>query len=285
MRPSKNLHLLTQLRHELGYRQTEVAERIGVKPDTIHRIETGRRKLTRRLAEKISDAFDVDPDCLIENDLARGLRTREGRPWTKKTRFEIQDRFKRWGNLEPYARAAQRGIAASLLYEYLEISHLIRSLPQPEYGLVDWAGLFHLAKSALIYSQPAARNSYKTPHPLPSLDTILDDIQAIQSDLRLIKRIEKRAPKKQLPREDESYWRKLSLARHFGWNERGLVAAQLDEELGEQSAKMPFRQFAKLVNHHCEEEGIPVPEFLDPYEAIVAWENYFRSRIRRTPKR
>ncbi len=285
MRPSKNLHLLARLRHELGSlaSQDYVAQRINVHPKTIQRIETGRRKLTRLMAERLGDAFDVDPLCLMENNLETGLRNREGRRWTAKNRREIQNRLRRWGDLEPYARQAQRGVSAALLYQYLKISHIIRKLPEPEDRLIDWVRLFDLAISALIYSQPKTRQwSRNDFRPKGTLETVFDDLQAIWSDQRLIKRIEKRQTKQQ-KEDNDTLELKRTYAEMLGWNERGLIAAQLIEETKEDE-EMTNLEFIDLVQERCLKEGVSWPERFDPFEAIVAWQEDFKKHVRRVKK-
>lgn len=283
-RPSKNVHLLATLRQELNLHQVELAERVGVSDRTIRKVELGAQKLSYRLAEAIGDTFDLDPQSLIRNDLSKGLITWDGRPWDRKKRREIQARLRRWGDLEPYARQAQRGITAALLYQYLEISDLIRHMPDPEIRLIEWVLLFQLAKNALIFSQPPVFGPYKEPSS-GSLDTVLDDIQAVRSDLRLIQRVEKRQAK-QLPEVQEKYRLKFSMARHFGWNDRALVAAKVVEELGgEKTGKMPFVDFVQLVHDRCKAEGVPVPEYFDAFDAVVAWQGWYKSRIRKAVKK
>jgi plasmid maintenance system antidote protein VapI len=150
--------LLAVLRDKLGdLQQDDIARRLGIHPRTVQNIELGKRKLTRAMAERIGDTFDVDPECLIANDLAKGLKTRDGRAWTAKVRLEIRDRLLRWGELEPYARQGQRRISASLLRQYLQISHLIGILPDSEQRFKEWTALFELAYGALLWSQPIRR--------------------------------------------------------------------------------------------------------------------------------
>jgi plasmid maintenance system antidote protein VapI len=286
MRPSKNEHLLAILRKELGEHVTQayLAEKIRVHPTTIRRIELGKRKLTRTLAERIGDAFDVDPQCLMENDLEKGLRTRDGRRWTSKTRLEIQNRLRRWGDLEPYARRAQRGLQSVLLHQYLDISHLIRQLPNPDVQLFRWALLYMLAKGALIHAEPATEKlsgkDYSCHDPL---ETVLDDVQAVLSEIRVIRRVEKRQAKQ--PDQSERTQYKKMLADFFGWDDRGLIAWDLFNELGQPAFdKMSFYgDFVDLVNKRCKKQGIPIPKPFDPFEAM---QNYLDlARPKRSAKK
>lgn len=284
-RPSKNIHLLAILRQKLNLQQSELAAKVGVSARTIRKAELGTQKLSYRLAESIGDAFDLDPQSLIRNDLSKGLHTRDGRRWTTKTRLEIQNRLKRWGDLEPYARQSQRGISAALLYQYLQIAALIRDLPEPEYRLMEWGQLFNVAQSALFYSQPAAweNRGEGFSSPLGTLDTILDDIQAIRSDLRLVKRIEKRQAKS-LEKSNGQYKLQLSFASYFGWNDRGLIAAKMVNELGsEKVKKMSFAQFRDLVHERCRKHGVPVPEKFDAFKALAAYSDWYRTAMKATP--
>jgi hypothetical protein len=128
---------------------------------------------------------------------------------------------------------------AALFYEYLDISHLIRSLPNPQWQLIRWIMLFDLARSALIYNEPAVRKGgWKGPdlrRHNGTLETVLDDVQAILADMRVIKRIEKRRSKEQ--KEDGKRSLKRSYADFFGWDDRGLVAAKLVDELGNENKR------------------------------------------------
>jgi transcriptional regulator with XRE-family HTH domain len=270
MRPSKNVHILARLRHELGdLRQQDVAERIGIKADTLHRIETGRRNLTYKLAERIGDTFGVDPRCLTENNLERGLRTRDGHKWTAKTRREIQNRLKRWGDLEPFVRQSQKTLHGALLYQYLEISQLIRRLPNPSDQLYRWSQLFRLAKAVLAYSEPATKTWTGTEYFChDKLETIVDDVQSILSEARIIKRLEKRAKHNRQAR-DPKLEIKLAYAGIFGFDKRGLIANKLIEELSvSEFENMQISDFDDLVNERCKKEGVPIPERFDPFEAM-----------------
>jgi transcriptional regulator with XRE-family HTH domain len=273
MRPSKNVHLLALLRKELRLQQSDVAVKIGVSVRTIRRIELGSQKLTSRLAEVLGDAYDVDPSSLIENNLEKGLRTRDGRRWTAKVRLEIRDRLRRWGDLEPYVRQAQRGISAALLYQYLQIANILRKLPDPEDRLVDWVKLFDLSLSALLHSQPTAEHwtAMDELDPKMSLETVFDDLQAIWSDQQLVRRTEKRQSKHN-EKDGLEYRAKRTYAGLLGWNERGLVATKLIEELGiEKVVQMRHREFIRLVQKRCQKEGVRWPKAFDPFQAIVNW--------------
>ena len=105
-RPSKNVHVLALLRRELGLKQQDIASRVGVNVRTIRRIELGTQNLTWTMAERLGDSYGVDPVCLITNDMANGLKTHDGRPWTRRTRLVTRNRLMRWGDLELHARQA-----------------------------------------------------------------------------------------------------------------------------------------------------------------------------------
>jgi plasmid maintenance system antidote protein VapI len=276
VRPSKNIHLLAILRKEIDKEQKELAAALNVNERTVRRIELKKQKLTQKLAERIGDLYDVDPDCLVRNDLRGGLRTRDGRKWTEKTRDEIRARLARWGDLEVYARKAQRGLSASLLYQYLKISHIIRNLPEPEDRLMEWAQLFHLAESALTGSQPITEEwTIKDFEPDTTLETVLDDLQAIWSDQRLIRRIEKRRIKQQ---KEKSEWLEMQLALLGllgGFTPRGAVAKEVLEELGPKRVpEMKIKELRAMVRERCLQEGVPWREAFHPFKAIeAAWKD------------
>jgi hypothetical protein len=122
------------------------------------------------------------------------------------------------------------------------------------------------------------------PDPRLTLDMVFDDLQAIKSDWLLTKRIEKRRAK-QPPDLNAKYETLLHWAWFLGWNDRALIAAKLDEELGhEKMASMRVNDFMELVFERCEKEGIEVPEHLDPFEAIEAWHTNCKNRMRRAKK-
>jgi hypothetical protein len=220
------------------------------------------------------------------NNLEGGLRTRNGRRWTTKIRLEILNRLKRWGDLEQYAREAQQGISVVLLHQYLEISHLLRKLPEPEDALINWSLLFSVAKGALLYSEDATTKEWTVADLRPGgdLDTVLDDLQAIFSEMRLIKRIEKRAAKQQQKQsKDGGFKLKLAEVRFFGWNDRGLMAVKLIEELGaEKVEKLTLREFTALVRDRCLREGISWPKPFDACKAIVAWQEAYEKSFAST---
>jgi plasmid maintenance system antidote protein VapI len=270
MRRSKNVHLLAILRKELDLSQKCVATTIQIHPSSVRNIELGRRQLTRTLAERIGNAYNVDPECLMANNLEKGLRARDGRRWTKTIKDEIQNRLKRWGDLEPYARQAQRGLHAALLYQYLEISHLIRRMPNPGEQLDRWSALYRLAVAALLWAEPdwkhATRGDVRTD---AKLEVVLDDIQAIFSEIRVIKRLEKQAKHNRQTR-DPKFELKLACAGLFGFDRRGLIAAKLIDEisLSELESLPDFTSVFDLVNERCKKEGIPIPELFDPFKAM-----------------
>src|SRR5688572_14624007 len=55
---------LKERRSTLGLTQDELAERIGCSPDTVRKIEAGRRRPSRQIAELLADSFHVSPDEL-----------------------------------------------------------------------------------------------------------------------------------------------------------------------------------------------------------------------------
>jgi transcriptional regulator with XRE-family HTH domain len=285
MRPSKNMHLLALLRNGLKLAQSDVAAKIGVHETTIQRIETGTRKLTRTLAERIGDAYDVDPDCLLANNLSRGLYTTDGQRWTAKTRREVKARLARWGNLEPYVRRTQRGRQGVLLQQYLEISHLIHQLPNPDVQLIRWSSLFMLAKGALVLTEPATENwTGKDYSCHDRLETVLDDVQAVLSEIRFIKRIEKRARRDGQNRDPKLEIKLAYIGRFGGFTECGLIVAGLIEELSESELlDMRLSDFDKLAKERCKKAGVPVPKRFDPFEAM---RNYLDSvRPKRSAKK
>ena len=79
-----------------------------------------------------------------------------------------------------------------MLCQYLRISHILRKLPEPEDQLINWVLLFELALGALRHTEPATETwTVQDLEPKEDLELILDDVQAIRTDLRLVKRIEK----------------------------------------------------------------------------------------------
>jgi transcriptional regulator with XRE-family HTH domain len=280
MRPSKNVHLLARLRAELGLSQEDVGNKIGVNERTIRRIELGSQKLTAALAERIGDSYDVDPDCLMKNDLEKGLRTREGGRWTRKIRLEIKNRLQRWGDLEPYARQEQRGLHAVLLDEYLQISHLIRQLPSPSETLFRWSFLFMLAKGALIHAEPETEKlSGKDYFCNDRLETVLDDVQAVLSEIRVIKRVEKRAKSKRQNGDPKLQIKLAYIGRFGGFNECGLIATKLVDELSISELKnMQLSDFDDLVRERCKKEGVPIPKRFDPFKAMQNYLDYFATK-------
>jgi hypothetical protein len=277
MRPSKNIHLLAILRRDVGkLTQADVAFVAKVSARTIRDIELCAHPMSRPVAENIGYYYDVDPDCLIHNDLSKGLRTLEGRPWNSKTRKDVRSRLKRWGNLAPEARRVQREITSVLLGQYLQIAHLIRKLPDPSWQLTKWSQLFNVAKTALAFSEPATKG-WKAVELLceDKLETVLDDVQAVLADAQLVKRIKKRQP----GHSNETLELKRLYVQFFGWNDRGIVAANLFDELGrERIENMKLFEFALLVQDSCEKAGINWPQPFDPFDAIQAWQDFWKTR-------
>lgn len=72
-----------QARRGRGLSQEQLAERIGVQPETVSRYETGSVPLSLTMLYRVSDALDVPVDSLLVVDQGRGLDDRElRRCWT-----------------------------------------------------------------------------------------------------------------------------------------------------------------------------------------------------------
>jgi transcriptional regulator with XRE-family HTH domain len=291
MRPSKNLHLLCRLRRELNLSQADVGAKVGVTERTIRRIELGSQKLTAALAERIGDSYDVAPSCLAENNLGTGLRTRNGRRWTAKTRLEIRSRLQRWGELEPYARHVQRDISAVLLHQYLRMANLIRKMPEPERQLYRWTQLFYVAWGALVNSEPAMSGlTWGDVEPDPSLgglDQVFDDLQAVRSDRQLIQRIEKNQPKKQ----DDLDWKqafKLYMIVRLGWTDRGKIGLDVIDELTnldpEKAENMKIEEWDDLIYERCKKLSARLEEPFDPFGAIESYRERHKQNSRPAKK-
>ena len=57
----ERIHMeLKELRKEKGLSQAEMAQSIGVKPVTVSAIETGRMKISAKIAERVRDVYGVD---------------------------------------------------------------------------------------------------------------------------------------------------------------------------------------------------------------------------------
>ena len=57
-------NLLTAARQKAGMTQKQVAEKVGIRQSMISDYERGRRRLTKKMGEKLSDALDINPDHL-----------------------------------------------------------------------------------------------------------------------------------------------------------------------------------------------------------------------------
>lgn len=63
------MNRIKDLRTERGLTQTQLADQIGTTSATIQRLETGKRQLTQRWAEKISSVLGVEVSSLFGNIL------------------------------------------------------------------------------------------------------------------------------------------------------------------------------------------------------------------------
>jgi DNA-binding XRE family transcriptional regulator len=121
------------LRRELGLRQGEFAERVGLSRRSIQEVEYGAA-LSWKSARAISLQFNVDANWLMQNDLGQPITTISGKPWTQKGRDNLQP----LKNREPVAKAAalivsQKAIRP-LLEDYLKFRSffLFAALSAPE---------------------------------------------------------------------------------------------------------------------------------------------------------
>jgi transcriptional regulator with XRE-family HTH domain len=255
MRPSKNLHVIALLRKEMapptGLTQREFGERAGIPESTIQGIELKRRRLSRPIAEKISSAFDVSLDSLLLNDIAGGLKRRNGEPWTNKTRVETDKKFKRWGNLAPDARMAKLNATQLLLSQYLELSAFFEdSSLDGQTALNDWLFLYQLASRALkrLHERAEYRKADSR-----TIDSVVDDVRALKSNIAAWTTRAKKSAKS----KNRELGIKRLLAERYGWDDRGLAAVELAEELGfERVSDMMYPdQFAGLLNERLKQKG------------------------------
>ncbi|HIF09348.1 MAG TPA: XRE family transcriptional regulator [Sneathiellales bacterium] len=90
MRPSVNRHVLAALRNVIGLSQKKFGELCGVTRDTILSIETGRLKLSEKLATRIAEETGVTMNWLLENDLSTEPTDSDHYPITKSTFEHVQ---------------------------------------------------------------------------------------------------------------------------------------------------------------------------------------------------
>ena len=133
MRRSEVHHVLALLRRELNLSQEELATLAGKSTNTIKSVELGRLKLSESLAEKIGVVTNVNPACLLKNDLAAPLTDWNGRPYTAQAFHEAKERgdsfqaggekISRWSLGEHlldlfavYVAAEKRGVGTAYLF-------------------------------------------------------------------------------------------------------------------------------------------------------------------------
>jgi transcriptional regulator with XRE-family HTH domain len=108
-------HVVTLLRRELGLRQEEFAERVGLSRRTLQNIEYGNA-LSWKSARAITEQFNVSPDWLMQNDPSKPMTTISGKPWSHKERNNLQP----LKNRTPQAKVAAWVISERALRPLLE---------------------------------------------------------------------------------------------------------------------------------------------------------------------
>jgi transcriptional regulator with XRE-family HTH domain len=108
-------HVVTLLRRELGLRQEEFAERVGLSRRTLQNIEYGNA-LSWKSARAITEQFNVSPDWLMQNDPDQPMTTISGKPWSPKERNNLHP----LKNRTPQAKVAAWVISERALRPLLE---------------------------------------------------------------------------------------------------------------------------------------------------------------------
>ncbi len=124
MKRSPERHPLAVLRLKLGLLQKELANLVGCSPSTIQSIElnSGRLKLSEKLAERISSETGVNLSWLMNDEVKEPIIDRREQPYTNEI-FEIFQAEKRrpktslidYSQAEYALEPAMRGIAACLV--------------------------------------------------------------------------------------------------------------------------------------------------------------------------
>jgi transcriptional regulator with XRE-family HTH domain len=177
------------LREELGLRQKELAERVGLHWRTIQDIELGKLQLSRRNALRISEKIGVSVDWLFQNDPSAEIKNISGERWTNKHRQALEDRAKRWPSMPHIVREQNLLICYNLLRDYVYFRSILESLPDQRKAIFDWRHCTSHALREFLASHPEAserereisgRNDHQQPHLTPdSLQSIKDDCDAV----------------------------------------------------------------------------------------------------------
>jgi len=155
----------------------------------------------------------------------------------------------------------------------------------PDEQLIRCSLLFTVAKGALIHAEPETEQwTGKDYSCHDRLQTILDDVQAVLSEIRIMKRIEKRAKRSGQNRDPKLEIKLAYIGRFGGFNECGLIATKLIDELSESELlDMQLSDFDDRVFKRCKKEGVPIPKRFNPFEVM---QNYLDSaRPRRSAKK
>jgi transcriptional regulator with XRE-family HTH domain len=83
MRASKEATTLAKLRLAIGFRQSEMADLLGVTPSIIQNIELNKTELPEELADDAARLTGVDLEWLLEDDVSKPIVNRLWHPFTK----------------------------------------------------------------------------------------------------------------------------------------------------------------------------------------------------------
>ena len=64
-RQKRDMTKLKSLREQTGRLQSDIASEVGITREYLSSLENGRRRLTRGLAEKLAEVYDVSPAELL----------------------------------------------------------------------------------------------------------------------------------------------------------------------------------------------------------------------------
>lgn len=177
MSASKKRHVLAELRDKLGLKQHSLAGEAGYHWRTIQDVERLKLKLSRRLAEDISQVTRVSPDWLLANDPDRPCVNVDGSPYRDSEDYE-QARSERsvWPTYSKLERAYALSACFLLFEQYNTHRSILDRLPNNETTWTAFRQCIDNAVEEFLEDYP--------PRPDPPGAAVRRSLRDIQDDLR-----------------------------------------------------------------------------------------------------
>ncbi len=177
-------HVVTLLRRELGLRQEEFAERVGLSRRTLQNIEYGKA-LSWKSARAITEQFNVSPNWLMKNDPDQPMTTISGKPWSPKERNNLHPLKNRTPQAKVAAWVISERALRPLLEDYLRFrSYFTFAVFTDPSGMKRWREIQSQAWNEFLEDNPVLAELSK--ETLSGEVLSRADLESIKEDVEMV---------------------------------------------------------------------------------------------------